>query len=182
MDQASPSSLQDFGVTHGLDFARWITEIANLLKRADASDPTVQVAFLEIAKSLERLRRYKRALTLGTYKTYLTVNESVVTSFPTAEIVASPMVRLMDAAGIWSIGVDHRIDIANVEMLATMLARPEEEPCKRADQAERTDDDDHIHGRHVLISSSCGGRRARPRGASISPPLSGGAHASDDAG
>ncbi|MEK7468537.1 MAG: PP2C family protein-serine/threonine phosphatase [Planctomycetota bacterium] len=127
MDPAAPPSPQDFGVTHGLDFARWITEIANLLKKADASDPTVQVAFLEIAKSLERLRRYKRDLTLGTYKTYLTVNESVVTSFPTAEIVAAPMVRLMDAAGIWSIGVDHRIDIANVEMLATMLARPEEE-------------------------------------------------------
>ncbi len=126
MDPVAPPPQQDFGVTHGLDFARWITEIANLLKKADASDPTVQVAFLEIAKSLERLRRYKKDLILGTYKTYLTVNESVVTSFPTAEIVAAPMVRLMDAAGIWSLGVDHRIDIANVEMLATMLAHPEE--------------------------------------------------------
>lgn len=127
MDPVAPPPQQDYGVTHGLDFARWITEIANLLKKADASDPTVQVAFLEIAKSLERLRRYKKDLVLGTYKTYLTVNESVVTSFPTAEIVAAPMVRLMDAAGIWSLGVDHRIDIANVEMLATMLAHPEEE-------------------------------------------------------
>lgn len=127
MDPVAPPPQQDFGVTHGLDFARWITEIANLLKKADASDPTVQVAFLEIAKSLERLRRYKKDLILGTYKTYLTVNESVVTSFPTAEIVAAPMVRLMDAAGIWSLGVDHRIDIANVEMLATMLAHPEEQ-------------------------------------------------------
>ncbi len=96
MDPVAPPPQQDYGVTHGLDFARWITEIANLLKKADASDPTVQVAFLEIAKSLERLRRYKKDLVLGTYKTYLTVNESVVTSFPTAEIVAAPMVRLMD--------------------------------------------------------------------------------------
>lgn len=125
MEAAAPPP-QDFGVTHGLDFARWITEIANLLAKTDAADPTVQVAFLEIAKSLERLRRYKKDLILGTFKQWLTVNESVVTSFPTAEIVAAPMVRLMDAAGIWSLGIDHRIDIANVEMLANILAHPEE--------------------------------------------------------
>ena len=67
METAPPA--QDFGVTHGLDFARWITEIAHLLKKCDVADPTVQVAFLEIAKSLERLRRYKKDLLLGTYKT-----------------------------------------------------------------------------------------------------------------
>ncbi|MBI2920774.1 MAG: SpoIIE family protein phosphatase [Planctomycetes bacterium] len=116
---------RDFGVTHGLDFARWITEIADVLKRVDATDPSAQVCFLEIAKSLERLRKYKKNLILGVYKNVLVVNEAPITQQPTASIIADPLIRLMDAAGLWSIEVDHRVGIGGVEALCQVLANPE---------------------------------------------------------
>jgi hypothetical protein len=121
MDRAA-----DYGVTHGLDFARWITEIAELLKKTDASDPQAQVSFLEIAKTLERLRKYKKDLLLGAFRQMLIVNETPITSYPICDIIGAPLVRLMAAAGLHSIGVDHRIDIRNVQYLAEILAHPEE--------------------------------------------------------
>lgn len=121
-----PNPAKDFGVTHGLDFARWVTEITSLLRRSDVTDPNVQVAFLETAKALERIRRYKRDMTLGTFREYLLVNEEVITQYPVADIVARPMVQLLGEAGLVSVGIDHRIDIANVEMLCRILAHPSE--------------------------------------------------------
>ena len=116
---------RDFGVTHGLDFARWIPRSPDVLKQIGCHRSVPHRCASSKSPGLERLRKYKKNLILGTFKNILVVNEAPITQQPTASIIAEPLIRLMDAAGLWSIEVDHRVGIGGVEALCQVLANPE---------------------------------------------------------